>query len=105
MVSLRLFSIAAVAAYASICDAAILTSTPVAGMYIGYLPLSFTDLQTLHCDKYFNTNVCFSVDTRWVIGSSAEIHWRLSTPTAKNSTATIFLVGGGKKQKPVDVAV
>ncbi|KAG0035624.1 hypothetical protein BGZ82_005209 [Podila clonocystis] len=32
--------------------------------------------------------------TSWVIGRPAEIRWRLSSPTAKNDTATIFLVGG-----------
>ncbi|KAG0093261.1 hypothetical protein BGZ93_005617 [Podila epicladia] len=63
MVSLRLFSIAAVAAYASTCAADVWSSNPVA-------------------------------DTHWVIGSSAEIRWRLSSPTAKEHTATIFLVGG-----------
>ncbi|KAG0361730.1 hypothetical protein BG005_007436 [Podila minutissima] len=63
MVSLRLFSIAAVVAYASTCAADVLSSNPVA-------------------------------DTHWVIGSSTEIRWRLSSPTAKSDTATIFLVGG-----------
>ncbi|KAI9235105.1 MAG: hypothetical protein BYD32DRAFT_489168 [Podila humilis] len=63
MVSLRLFSIAAVVAYASTCAAEILSSHPI---------------DTTH----------------WVIGSSVEIRWRLSSPTAKEDTATIYLVGG-----------
>ncbi|KAG0031594.1 hypothetical protein BGZ81_000940 [Podila clonocystis] len=63
MVLLRLFSIVAIAAYASTCAADVLSSNPVAG-------------------------------TSWVIGRPAEIRWRLSSPTAKNDTATIFLVGG-----------
>jgi len=38
------------------------------------------------------------IATHWIIGRSAEIRWRLSAPTAKEDTATIYLVGGGKKQ-------
>ncbi|KAF9427266.1 hypothetical protein BGZ94_005217 [Podila epigama] len=32
--------------------------------------------------------------TQWVIGKPAEIRWRLTSPTAKTDTATIYLVGG-----------
>ncbi|KAF9127072.1 hypothetical protein BGW39_006111 [Mortierella sp. 14UC] len=32
--------------------------------------------------------------THWKIGSSTQIRWRLSRPTAKDDIATIYLVGG-----------
>ncbi|KAG0295512.1 hypothetical protein BGZ96_011586 [Linnemannia gamsii] len=35
-------------------------------------------------------------DTRWKIGSSLKIRWRLDSPTPKNHLVSIFIVGGGE---------
>ncbi|KAG9069143.1 hypothetical protein KI688_010038 [Linnemannia hyalina] len=36
-------------------------------------------------------------DTRWKIGASTKIRWRLSSPTSKGDLVTIYIVGGDPK--------